>query len=183
MSTQKSPATLFRHPRRQSYHQAYQTTLHGMISHIKIGNDRMDAEGWTGRRVMGYRLPAWQRDFEWTVEQCQRFISSIWLGIGIGSFMVNDCPDDPSLDMLLLDAQQRLTAIEDYLNGKFPIQGEDGEFYFWGDLTLEEQCHFIRIPFPWYESAYKTETECREAYDRHNFGGTPHRESQRASKA
>lgn len=171
-----------RFPGRRFYGQQMQTTLAGMHILISIQNKALDANGYTGRRVLGYKLPTWQRPEVWTDDQCVRFIQSIWMGVGLGSFMVNMAYGGTSDDMhmVLLDGQQRLRAIERYWNDDFPVIGDDGNAYFWSEIQENECAHFMRIPFPWIETSYKTDAQLREAYNRHNFGGTAHTEDQRA---
>lgn len=172
--------TVSRHPTRRFFGQSMQTSLLGMFTQRERLGEVLDSWGYTGRRVMGYKLPSWQRHEVWSDEQCTRFIESIWLGVGVGAFMVNDSPDT-ELSLILLDGQQRLRAIERYWADEFAIQGNDGGFYFWGDLTELERNHFYRIPFPWLETRYNSEDELRAAYDRFNFGGTAHTDDQRAN--
>jgi hypothetical protein len=174
--------TLTRFPKRRFYGELMQTSMHGLQSLRDINNKTLDEIGYTGRRLFGYKLPEWQRKPVWTDEQCVLFIESIWMGVGLGAFMVNlsntGLYDDTHL--ILLDGQQRLRAIERYWNGEFAVPGEDGNSYLWTDFTEREQAHFNRMPFPWLCTAYTTDAELREAYNRHNFGGTAHKEDERA---
>ncbi|KZN20444.1 MULTISPECIES: DUF262 domain-containing protein [Pseudomonas] len=172
--------TASRHPTRRFFGQSMQTSLGGMYSERKRLGEVLDSWGYTGRRVLGYKLPSWQRPEVWSDEQCTKFIESIWLGVGLGTFQVNDSPKT-ALSLILLDGQQRLRAIERYWNGDFAILGEDGVAYLWSELTDQEHRHFYRIPFPWVETRYSSEDELRAAYDRHNFGGTAHTADQRAN--
>lgn len=169
-----------RFPARRFYGQMMQTQLQMMLMQRETLNKILDNEGYTGRRVLGYKLPVWQRNEKWSEAQCTRFIESIWLGVGLGTFMVNMTESNKDADNILLDGQQRLRAIERYWDNEFPVMGDDGKEYFWNDLTREEHAHFLRIPFPWVMSQYKKEEELKEAYNRHNFGGTPHTEDERA---
>lgn len=169
-----------RFPSRRLFGQAMQTSMQALLLQRDTQNRVLDAAGYVGRRVMGYKLPAWQRPEVWTDEQCVRFIESIWMGVGIGSFMVNFSHQDDDLHLILLDGQQRLRAIERYLNGELAVTGEDGAAYRWTDLSDDEHRHFLRIPFPWIETQYHDDAQLREAYNRHNFGGTAHTIEQRA---
>ncbi len=184
MATKKTPNTksepALRILRRRYFAQPYTTMLSQLQMQVASQNEMLDRNGWTGRRVMGFRLPAWQRQSKWSLEQSQRFIESIWIGVGLGTYMVNHCLKNPDADLVLLDGQQRMRAIEQYLNSEFPMRGEDGIEYLWKDLTDEEQAHFLRIPFPWNSTEYSKDDDLREAYNRHNFGGVAHDESERA---
>ena len=170
---------LTRFPVRQFFGQSMQTQLSAMQLQWERLDGHLDEIGYDGRRVLGYRLPRWQRREKWSDDQCIRFLESVWSGVGIGSFMVN-FSDNEDLHMILLDGQQRLRAIERYWAGELMVPGADGHTYFWTDLTEREQAHFLRIPFPWFESNYKTEEQMIEAYNRHNFGGTAHTPEERA---
>lgn len=168
-----------RFPSRRFYGQSMQTTLQSMLSMRDTQNLVLDKEGYDGRRVLGYKLPAWQRPNVWTDEQSVRFLESVWLGVGIGSFMVNFSNRDDA-HMILLDGQQRLRAIERYWDSELVVTGDDGVAYCWSELAEKEQAHFLRIPFPWMETNYNDDAQLREAYNRHNFGGTSHTPEQRA---
>lgn len=104
------------------------------------------------------------------------------MGVGLGSFMVNCAYGGTSEDvhMVLLDGQQRLRSIERYWADELAVTGDDGNGYFWSEMREDERAHFMRIPFPWIETSYKTDAEMREAYNRHNFGGTNHTKNQHA---
>lgn len=135
------------------------------------------------RTVLGLGLPGWQREFKWTQQQCERFIESIWKGVSIGSWMINvvDQGGLHSLDGLVIDGQQRLTALQRYLDNELSTPAADGTRLFWSDLDLIEQRRFLRAPFPHIEVRLTDESKLRELYDLLNYGGTPHLESERAS--
>lgn len=48
---------------------------------------------WAERFVMGYPLPEWQRPLVWTETQKVRFITSLWMEVDVGSYLVNDVCD------------------------------------------------------------------------------------------
>lgn len=175
-----SKEKLLRIIRRQFIHDQHTTLLSQMVYHRSLMNAQLDEQGYSGRRVMGFKLPCWQRREKWSDEQCLRFIESIWLGVGLGTYMVNESIRNPDADQVLLDGQQRLRAIERYIHSDFSMVGEDGRAYCWNELSDAEQAHFLRIPFPWVRSQYNTDEELKTAYNRHNFGGTPHLECERA---
>lgn len=174
--------TLARFPKRRFYGELMQTSMHGLLSMRVTNTVTLDEGGYTGRRLFGYKLPVWQRKEVWTDDQCVRFIVSAWMGVGLGTYMVNMSATgrNDDTDLILLDGQQRLRAIDRYLNGELAIPGDDGNSYLFTELTEKEQAHFYRIPFPWICTAYGSDEELREAYNLHNFGGTPHKEDERA---
>ncbi|MEF1300490.1 DUF262 domain-containing protein [Vibrio owensii] len=140
-------------------------------------------EFWTPERmVLGHPLPNWQRPHEWTETQSIRFIESAWLGLHIGTYVVNGRDwDENGVDIefsgALLDGQQRLTAIELYLDDAFPVFG-----WYWSQLTRREQRRFERISFTSEEVNIWDEAELRELSDRLAFGGTAHKEEYRATE-
>jgi hypothetical protein len=162
------------------YGQPYNSMLSQLVTSADIQNRVLNEQGWTGRRVMGFKLPEWQRATVWTDEQCLKFIESIWLGVNLGTYMVNMTERRRDADLILLDGQQRLRAVERYLADELAMTGEDGNGYFWSELEDIEKAHFLRIPFPWIQTQYLTDEELRGAYNRHNFGGTAHAAHERA---
>lgn len=167
-------------PVRRHFGTMVQNMLSQMMVQRDMLNKSLDKEGYTGRRVLGYKLPDWQRKPKWNIDQQKLFIVSIWRGVGLGAYMVNMTERNKDADNVLLDGQQRLRAIESYWNGEFAVKGDDGNEYLWTELTDDEQNQFLRIPFPWVMTQYTKEVELKEAYNNHNFGGTPHTEDERA---
>ncbi len=173
-------------PRRRFYGQNYNIMIHSLhLYHQKAQQDGpIPVAG--ERLVMIYRIPSWQRTPVWSDEQAAHFIQSVYLGANIGSLMINSSESE-AYDRILLDGQQRLTAIARYWNNEFSVHGDldpNGEPLtpvFWGDLSSDDQAHFLRMPFPCIETAYQDEALMREAYNRHNFGGTPHRLDEKAA--
>lgn len=146
---------------------------------------------WASRFVMGFPLPSWQRPLVWVPEQKVRFIQSIWAGVDLGSYMVNDqyaYVETADKDIfrefsdVLLDGQQRLAAIEQYVFNEFPVPDCEGVLRYWGDLPRIERRRFGSYHFA--RAAVKSwnEAQLRLAYDLRALGGTPHTEEQRATK-
>lgn len=137
--------------------------------------------GWplvyNGRSVMGYKLPSWQRPFVWTNDQSIKLLESSWLGLNIGTYTFNRSYDNPEFDNLLIDGQQRLQSIQDYLTDKFKVFG-----YFWSELPRNEQRSFEMRHFHSYITESTDDEYLRSYYDTMNFSGTAHEESQRATK-
>lgn len=136
----------------------------------------------TERRILGLVLPPWQRPEVWTVEQKRRFIEGIFLGLGCGYYVTNGLEWVQSgasapMSGWLIDGQQRISAIRDFLSGELVAFG-DVRF---PDLSEPQKMRFCRTPFPCFELDYcENETVLMELYDRLNFGGTPHTPEQRA---
>lgn len=177
-----SDLKLQRFPRRRFYGEAMATSMAVLRMGADQRNAALDAEGWLGRRVLGFKIPEWQRPEVWSEAQCVAFIESVWMGSHIGAFMVNSVLE-PHLDQVLVDGQQRLRALERYWNDEFPLCGDDGRAWYWSDLICDEQAHMDRIHFPWMEVRYGDDAILRDVYNRHNFGGSPHLETERALDA
>jgi len=127
------------------------------------------------RSVMGYNLPSWQRPFVWTQSQSIKLIESIWLGLNIGTYTFNRSHDDPKYDNLLIDGQQRLKAIQDYLSCEFKVFG-----YLWSDLGRSEQRSFESRHFHCFITKSVDDQYLRDYYTVMNFSGVAHTEDQRA---
>lgn len=134
------------------------------------------------RRLMNLTLPPWQRPEVWSADQKRRFVEGIWLGLGTGYYVVHgsdwdDAGNPKPMSGWLLDGQQRISALRDFLAGEMVIFG-DVRFT---DLSVPDQMRFKRRPFPRRELDFTdNEDTLKELYDRLNFGGTPHTEAQRA---
>lgn len=135
----------------------------------------------TDRRLMNITLPPWQRPEEWSEEQKRRFVEGIFLGLGTGYYVVvmsdwDDSGQPKPMSGWLLDGQQRISALRDFLAGELVVFG-DVRF---PDLSAPDQLRFKRRPFPCHEVEYTdNEDALIELYDRLNFGGTPHSAEQR----
>lgn len=169
-------------PLRRFYGESMQTLLHSLYISMERSNQVLDSENWTGRRVLGFKLPDWQRESVWTDDQCRYFIESVYYGANISSYMVNQTLE-PDLNNVLVDGQQRMRALERYWNNEISVVGEDGNAWFWGDLDQTDQARLLRITFPFILTRYEQEAQLREAYNRHNFSGTAHLDHERAPDA
>lgn len=125
-----------------------------------------------GERALGwFVLPPFQRPPLWTEAQKVRFIESAWGGLPIGAFVVNRPNSYNSrFDNWLLDGQQRVTAVLEYVADAFPVGG-----YLWSELTeIDHRQWDMGVSFPCMETKIENEAELREIYDRLAYGGTPH---------
>lgn len=138
----------------------------------------------------GYVLPPFQRPSCWTQEQQIRFIESAYLGLNLGSIVWVDASDAPTSDgkfakqdRWLIDGQQRISAILAYTKGEFQIfQGTEHQHKF-SDLNALEQRTFARIQIGSSKLTTTDDFTLRMAYDRLNFGGTAHKDFERAISA
>jgi hypothetical protein len=123
------------------------------------------------RRLGWFILPPFQRPPVWTEAQKVRFIESCWLGLPIGAFIYNRLERrDSPFDSWLLDGQQRVTAVLDYLADAFPVLG-----YRYSELTqVDLRKWSMTTSFPSMVTNIDDEAQLREVYDRLAYGGTPH---------
>ncbi|GLO12116.1 hypothetical protein PPUJ20028_06970 [Pseudomonas putida] len=170
----------------------YMHQVHTLASNLeKFSADPAKARAqypWAIRFAMGHPLAPWQRPAVWIDEQKVRFITSIWMGADLGSYLVNEWyayADRTGAfainSEVLLDGQQRLTALEGYLLGEFGVPDALGQVRFWSELGNAERRRFLNMPFAQARVHSDDETALRQAYDLRAFGGTPHTEDQRAS--
>lgn len=165
--------------------------LRASVSNFSLGHlvfsrtSRSERDYWkddTIEWICGHRLPPFQRPAVWSREQQIRFIESAWLGIHLGIYVVNRndawVKNRPHpMDLWLIDGQQRLRALDEYLGNLFPVFG-----FTWGELNRVEQRHFESVQFAQAIIHEADEDKLRLLYDRLNFGGVPHTEDQRATK-
>lgn len=122
------------------------------------------------RTVMGFVLPDWQRGHVWTRQQDIALIESAWRGIALGTYTYNQSEIDSPLDNLLIDGQQRMTAIQSYIEDEFPVFG-----YRWSELPKRDERRWVMsTAFPSFVTETEDETYLRTYYDLMNFGGTAH---------
>lgn len=131
----------------------------------------------------GYPVPYFQRDLCWSRSQEVRFIESAWLGLNIGSYTLHKMDwesvgsDAKALKFSgwLIDGQQRLTTIERYWNDEFKVFG-----LLFSELNSQERRRFMSITFYHFEVELWDEKTIRDLYNRMAFGGTAHKESEKA---
>lgn len=146
---------------------------------------------WATRFAMGFPLPSWQREHTWTQAQNERFILSIWCGVDLGSYLVNDnwefsknpdgTPCYREFSEALLDGQQRLTCLELYITNQFAVPDASGNPTYWKDIPKIERMRFTKATFVKATVSSWDESVLRRVYDLRAFGGTAHNDSQRAS--
>jgi hypothetical protein len=125
-----------------------------------------------GERQLGwFVLPPFQRPPVWTLAQKVRFIESCWMALPIGVFIYNRTDDMNSpYDTWLLDGQQRVTAVLEYMNDAFPVMD-----YRFSELTeVDHRRWHMTTNFSCMETNLTDEAQLRDVYDRLAYGGTPH---------
>jgi hypothetical protein len=144
----------------------------GQYRHWKEG----EVESHGRRTVMGFVLPDWQRGLVWTEAQKVAFIESAWLGIPLGTYSFNQTELGSVYDHLLIDGQQRMSAIEDYLENRFKVFG-----LYWSEIDKQHERRWsMTTMFPCYITSTENEQYLLDYYNLMNFGGTPHKDSERA---
>ncbi|WP_063661523.1 DUF262 domain-containing protein [Aliivibrio fischeri] len=138
------------------------------------------------RYVLGYPVPPFQRELVWTEQQEVAFIESVWLGLQIGTYNLHKMEwsheskkergiSAKKFSGWLIDGQQRLNTIERYWNDEFKVFG-----LYWSELNQQEVIRFKNTKFPYHESSLWDEGKIRNLYNLMAFGGTNHKESERA---
>lgn len=146
---------------------------------------------WATRFVLGLPLAPWQREFKWSEEQCQRFITSAWTGVHLGTYLVtaeqyreerNGFTGVEYLPMtnMVIDGQQRLKAIELYVTNQLAVPDVDGKPCFWAEVGEVQRRRFSNTIFSRGVVREDSELALRTLYDVLNFGGIAHDEHERA---
>lgn len=151
----------------------------GTLRRVMLQRSEFDLEfdNPTGlRTVMGFALPEWQRGLVWTDEQKVKFVESAWLGLPLGTYTVNTLREFGPLNNLLIDGQQRMSAIQAYLDDEIEVFGAR-----WSDVDADDKRRFAGMKFGVYETHSNDEAYLRSYYDLMNFGGTAHAPAERAS--
>lgn len=172
-------------------HNVSVSELMGRLESFLSGEEGPEMYPWAKGFAMGYPLPNWQRELKWDSLQKVRFIESIWSGVDVGSYLVNDlyefAEDEAGRRIYrkfsdaLLDGQQRLTTLEAYLFDKFAVPDVNGVPRFWSDLSRIERRRFSGMHFAKAAVQSWDEGMLRRAYDLRLFGGTPPERHERAS--
>lgn len=125
-----------------------------------------------GERELGWMvLPPFQRPLVWTLDQKVRFVESCWMGLPVGVFIINR-PNNMYSPFYnwLLDGQQRVTAVYEYMADAFPVLG-----FRFSELTdADERRWSMGTSFAHLETHIEDEASLRDVYDRLAYGGTPH---------
>lgn len=150
-----------------------------------------DIEGY-GELFCGFRLPPFQRPEVWDTERKIRLMESIFCHVNIGTFVFVSNYKVPEVDGWLIDGQQRLSAIRDFIQGKFGIFDDRLFYENMGEVTLsfDASKNMDNEPFSaaslfrrtWFEFRRIEEADQKlllQLYERLNFGGVPHTEDQR----
>lgn len=134
------------------------------------------------RKLLTLVLPPWQRPEVWDTARKIAFIEGIYLGFGCGQYVVNGqdwlMPEGPGGEAVqapmsgwLLDGQQRIASIRDYVNGDLVIFGD----VTYPALSQGDKRRFGNQSFPCFQLDYiNDESVLKALYARLAFGGMAH---------
>ncbi|WP_449106115.1 DUF262 domain-containing protein [Pseudomonas mohnii] len=144
---------------------------------------------WTERFVMGIPVPTWARPIVWNVGQMARFISAIWSGAHLGSYLTNEWYESVGAGRVLaensevlLDGQQRLHSLEEYFLDRLAVPDIQGQPRVWSELGNVERKRFLSTIFPHSSVSSDDEMALRRTYDLCALGVAPHTHDQRAAR-
>ena len=131
-----------------------------------------------GQRVLGsFIIPDFQRQEVWTLAQKVRLIESVWMGLPIGSYVVNETNDwtssSKNANLWLIDGQQRWAALIGYVKDEFPVDGR-----LFSELSRRDHRCFDDVVFPCYRTRFEDVATLRDLYERLAYGGTAHEPSE-----
>lgn len=142
---------------------------------------------WAARFVMGMPVPTWTRGLEWNLGQKARFISAVWSGGDLGSYFTNDWYEPvignralAENSEILIDGQQRLHSLEEYLLDRLAIPDAQGQPRIWSELGNGERKRFLSTIFTHVRLSSGDEMALRRTYDLYALGVVPRSFDQRA---
>ncbi|NHN68998.1 hypothetical protein G7W60_14250 [Pseudomonas fluorescens] len=142
---------------------------------------------WAARFVMGMPVPTWARGLEWNLGQKSRFISAVWSGADLGSYLTNDWYE-PEIagralaenSEILVDGQQRLHSLEEYFLERLAVPDAQGQPRIWSELGNGERKRFLSTIFTHMRLSSGDEVALRGTYDLCALGVVPRSFDQRA---
>lgn len=141
---------------------------------------------WAARFVMGIPVPTWARDVQWDVGQQARFISAVWSGADLGSYLTNDWCEPASTgralaenSKILIDGQQRLHSLEEYFLDRLAVPDAQGQPRIWSELGNGERKRFLSTIFTNARVSSGDEVALRKTYDLYAQGVMPRSFDQR----
>lgn len=127
---------------------------------------------WAARFVMGMPVPTWSRGLGWNLGQKSRFISAVWSGGDLGSYITNDWYESESggralaeNSEILIDGQQRLHSLEEYLLDRLAVPDAQGQPRIWSELGNGERKRFLSTIFTHVRVSSGDEVALRRTYD------------------
>ena len=146
-----------------------------------------DRSQWAERFAMGMPIPKWARGVKWNVGQQARFITSVWSGGDLGSYLTNDWSEPASTGRALaensetlVDGQQRLHSLEEYFLDRLAVPDAQGQPRVWSELGNGERKRFLSTIFTHARVSSGDEVALRKTYDLCAQGVVPRSFEQRA---
>jgi hypothetical protein len=142
---------------------------------------------WAARFVMGMPVPKWTRGVEWNLGQRARFITAVWSGADLGSYLTNDWCEPAAAGRawaenseILIDGQQRLHSLEEYFLDRLAVPDAQGQPRVWSELGNGERKRFLSTIFSHAKVSSGDEVALRKTYDLCAQGVVPWSFEQRA---
>lgn len=110
----------------------------------------------------------YQRGLVWNLEQKQRLINSILLGIQLPAVYLRDLGSSSPVWYEVIDGKQRLTTLIGFMQDEFPYEGL--LFSQWDWISRR---HWGSIVWPSVEVRDITDAQAEEIFNRLNFCGVP----------
>ncbi|WP_318521278.1 DUF262 domain-containing protein [Photobacterium leiognathi] len=162
VSLKKVPTAKYRLPKSIIHFNSANTTIQSLVTFNGCGKEHYP---WADRVIGCFPILSWQRKREWTRLQQVKFVESIFMGYDLGSVIINDFEIDKNgvlrpFSDLLLDGENRLIAILDFLNNRFSYAG-----YYWNQLNRYEQRRFLDREMSRRTTCSFNEAELRRVYN------------------
>lgn len=92
--------------------------------------------------------PEYQRDLVWSLEDKQLYILNLFKGLAQIKPMIAVYYNKDNVIYEVIDGKQRLNAIFEFINNKFPLYVNDEEIYF-DNLQEEDQKYLMAFDVKW----------------------------------
>lgn len=155
--------------------------------HLVDPSSARDCFPWAAHFVMGMPVPIWARGVEWSLGQKARFITAVWSGADLGSYLTNDWYEPvigsralAENSEILIDGQQRLHSLEEYFLDRLAIPDAQGQPRIWSELGNGERKRFLSTIFTHMRVSSGDEVALRRTYDLCALGVVPRSFDQRA---
>lgn len=113
-------------------------------------------------------MPEFQRDNDkWSIERKIQFVQNVISGYST-QIMLYTINNEIYSDCKVIDGQQRLTALDDWFKGKFPIYGS----VYFSDISNEKRAPFVDCRMEIIIHKFKSESEAVQFYIDINKGIT-----------
>ena len=107
-------------------------------------------------------VPNFQRDYVWTSKQQQSYLESISEGLPLFGPVINI--DNESGKQFIMDGQNRLYTIYNFMNDEITFDNESGEKIKYSEMTPSSQRKFKNIKISYTETHNWTREQCQEFF-------------------